>query len=56
MAMARAAGAGALGVNWGYHPVEDLLTAGAHCIAEDFSMLHTLLENRFWDGEAGHER
>jgi phosphoglycolate phosphatase len=33
MAMARAAGATALGVTWGYHPREALLGAGAHHIA-----------------------
>jgi phosphoglycolate phosphatase len=33
MAMARAAGATALGVTWGYHPKEALLGAGAHHIA-----------------------
>ena len=34
MAMARAAGAHAIGVGWGYHGVDELLRAGAHCIAE----------------------
>jgi phosphoglycolate phosphatase len=33
MAMARAAGAAAIGVAWGYHPPEELLAAGAHQIA-----------------------
>jgi phosphoglycolate phosphatase len=33
MAMARAAGATAIGVAWGYHPVSELRTAGAHGIA-----------------------
>jgi phosphoglycolate phosphatase len=33
MAMARAAGATAIGVSWGYHPREALLGAGAHHIA-----------------------
>ena len=33
MAMARAAGATAIGVTWGYHPAEALLGAGAHHIA-----------------------
>lgn len=33
MAMARAAGAHALGVGWGYHPVADLWRAGAHEVA-----------------------
>jgi phosphoglycolate phosphatase len=30
MEMARSAGVGALGVTWGYHPVERLRLAGAH--------------------------
>ena len=33
MAMARSAGATAIGVDWGYHPREALLGAGAHHIA-----------------------
>lgn len=33
MAMARAAGATAIGVTWGYHEAEELLAAGAHHIA-----------------------
>ena len=33
MAMARAAGARAIGVSWGYHRIEDLLRAGAHSVA-----------------------
>ncbi len=34
MAMARAAGAKAIGVAWGYHEADDLLAAGAHCVVE----------------------
>lgn len=34
MAMARSAGARALGVAWGYHPVESLRAAGADAIVE----------------------
>jgi phosphoglycolate phosphatase len=30
--MARAAGAKAVGVGWGYHPVAELAAAGADCI------------------------
>jgi phosphoglycolate phosphatase len=30
--MALAAGAGALGVGWGYHTVEELRQAGAHSV------------------------
>jgi phosphoglycolate phosphatase len=33
MAMARAAGARALGVAWGYHPADELIAAGAHAVA-----------------------
>jgi len=32
MEMARAAGATAIGVSWGYHPTEELLQAGAHAV------------------------
>ncbi len=32
--MARNAGARAIGVSWGYHPVEELVAAGAHAIAK----------------------
>ena len=32
MEMARAAGATAVGVAWGYHEIADLLNAGAHAI------------------------
>ena len=34
MAMARAAGAAALGAGWGYHDVAELLAGGAHAIAD----------------------
>lgn len=34
MAMARAAGATAIGVTWGYHRAQELLDAGAHFIAD----------------------
>ncbi len=34
MQMALAAGAGALGVAWGYHPVDELKQAGAHGLIE----------------------
>ncbi len=39
MAMARAAGASALGVGWGYHSTEALKIAGAHEIVADFTSL-----------------
>jgi phosphoglycolate phosphatase len=35
MAMARAAGATAIGVSWGYHEAQELSEAGAHYIASD---------------------
>ncbi|MDQ8755996.1 HAD-IA family hydrolase [Sphingosinicella sp. LHD-64] len=34
MAMARAAGVGAIGVAWGYHPPDELVRAGAHHVAD----------------------
>ena len=37
--MARAADAHAIGVSWGYHPVERLEAAGAHRIINDYSAL-----------------
>ncbi len=39
MEMARAAGAHAVGVSWGYHPVAHLEAAGAHLIVDDFLAL-----------------
>jgi phosphoglycolate phosphatase len=45
MEMARAAGAGALGVSWGNHDVSDLERAGAHMIASDFNELENHLES-----------
>jgi phosphoglycolate phosphatase len=43
MAMARNAGAHAIGVGWGYHGRDQLLKAGASAIAEDFSALRDIL-------------
>lgn len=43
MAMARAAGARAIGVAWGFQPRETLLAAGAEAIAEDFAHLDALI-------------
>lgn len=34
MEMARAAGATAIGVGWGYHPAEELVAAGAHAVID----------------------
>jgi phosphoglycolate phosphatase len=44
MAMARNAGAGAIGVGWGYHSNDLLLQAGASAIVEDFSALRDILQ------------
>jgi phosphoglycolate phosphatase len=44
MEMARRAGAMAVGVAWGYHPVEQLQKAGAHAVIRHFSELPGTLE------------
>lgn len=41
--MGRAAGTRTIGVNWGYHPVEELREAGADAIAESIDELAALL-------------
>jgi phosphoglycolate phosphatase len=46
MAMARAAGVGAVGVAWGYHAVGDLVAAGATTILERFEDLLDLVSDR----------
>lgn len=43
MAMARAAGARAIGVAWGFQPRENLVEAGAEAIAEDFDHLREMI-------------
>ena len=43
MLMARAAGARALGVAWGYHPASELTAAGAHAIADVVAALPRLV-------------
>lgn len=43
MEMARAAGAGAVGVSWGYHTVDVLKQTGAHVVIDDFSALDDAL-------------
>jgi phosphoglycolate phosphatase len=43
MEMARSAGASALGVSWGYHPVADLHGAGASTVLADFAALDPAL-------------
>ncbi len=45
MIMARAAGAQALGVAWGYHSAEELLAAGAHDVARHPQDIGSLLED-----------
>jgi len=44
MELARAAGCHAIGVTWGYHPAEDLLTAGAGTLIHDYSELDAAIE------------
>lgn len=41
--MGKAAGARTIGVNWGYHPVDELRGAGADAIAESMDELEALL-------------
>ena len=45
IAMARAAGVWAAGVAWGNHPAAELITAGAHSIANDFNELERQLDS-----------
>jgi phosphoglycolate phosphatase len=47
VAMARAAGAAAIGVTWGYHPREALAEAGAFAVIEDFARLLPTLD-KIW--------
>ena len=49
MAMARAAGARAVGVDWGYHSTERMLRGGAERIVEDFAALDAAL-GEIWEG------
>jgi phosphoglycolate phosphatase len=49
--MARAAGAGAIGVAWGYHPASALREAGAHAMIDAFAELVPALD-RWWGGGA----
>ncbi|MBD3786359.1 MAG: HAD-IA family hydrolase [Sphingomonadales bacterium] len=44
--MGRAAGVATIGVAWGYHPVGDLVAAGAGRLVEDFAALEAALEER----------
>lgn len=54
MAMARAAGAAAIGVSWGYHPVADLHAAGARVVVESFDALLPALDD-LWPAPARRE-
>jgi len=47
MAMARAAGARAIGVSWGYHPIADLHAAGAQAVLDTFDALPPTLD-KLW--------
>jgi phosphoglycolate phosphatase len=49
IAMARAAGTGAIGVGWGNHPPGELRKAGAHTISNDFKELERDLESLWQD-------
>jgi phosphoglycolate phosphatase len=49
MEMARNAGTKAIGVTWGYHNVEDLVDAGAHCIVKTFSQIPEVIYNLLKD-------
>jgi phosphoglycolate phosphatase len=44
IAMARAAGAPAIGVSWGYHPGDSLRAAGAFAVIDDFAALPGTLD------------
>jgi phosphoglycolate phosphatase len=50
--MARAAGAHAIGVAWGYHPASALREAGAHAIIDTFAELLPALD-RLWSEDMG---
>ena len=45
--MARAAGVGAIGVTWGYHPAQELASAGAHRIIDAYEALPLALDQVF---------
>lgn len=45
MVMARAAGALALGVSWGYHGPAELQSAGAHALATQPDQLPAIMDN-----------
>lgn len=45
--MALDASIGALGVAWGYHPVEELVEAGAHAVVEEYVELPQAIDDFF---------
>jgi len=47
MAMARSAGVGAIGVSWGYHPVDHIQSSGAHVIVRHYNELEASVEKWF---------
>lgn len=47
LVMARSAGAGAIGVDWGYHPRERLLTAEPMALISDFTALLQTLDTHW---------
>jgi phosphoglycolate phosphatase len=49
--MALAAGVGALGVAWGYHPAVELRRAGAHAVIEACGGLPAAVDDYFTRGE-----
>ena len=49
--MARAAGARAIGVAWGYHPASTLVEAGADAVVDDFAALIGAID-RLWPARA----
>lgn len=44
MAMARSAGVGAIGVSWGYHPVDQLVSSGAHEVLHHYNQLEASVD------------
>jgi phosphoglycolate phosphatase len=51
--MARAAGARAIGVAWGYHPASALRAAGADAMIEQFAELAPTLDRLWGEGAVG---
>jgi phosphoglycolate phosphatase len=56
MAMARAAGATAIGVAWGYHRPQALLEAGATVVLEEFAALMPALDGLWADSSSARLR